>query len=108
MSLRSGFTGGLVVDHPNSRNKKIYLCLKTQEFSDKNGMSASLPKAVEIGDKSKFKMLFSDKIRKIKNNTSNLNNRSRLIKKKAKLRAKGVDNLSKDSKYSGRKRNKFY
>jgi 18S rRNA (guanine1575-N7)-methyltransferase len=42
-ATRAGFTGGLVVDYPNSRRaKKYFLCL----FTSTGGVTPKLPKAL--------------------------------------------------------------
>ncbi|MES1920873.1 Williams Beuren syndrome chromosome region 22 protein, variant 2 [Bonamia ostreae] len=99
---KSGFSGGLVVDFPESKKaKKFYLCLKAGEFMktslSENVKGQNSRDGLEHRSLSQFAEFTKRKTRKQKRIKSNL------IAKKDRLRRKGIK-LSKDSKYSGRKR----
>ena len=96
-ATRAGFTGGVVVDYPNSKKaKKYYIVL----MCGKQEMPKALgEEVVEDGikvDKKKAKNMMKPKKPKFKS-------REWILQKKEKQRMKG-DNVRPDSKYTGRKR----
>lgn len=118
-AMKSGFSGGLVVDYPHStRAKKYFLVLSCGPPST----SAALPKAKEVdelmtdseesgsddegGDGT---VNVSERQRPAKkqrrgNNKTSAKGRSWIMKKKEQRRHRGYANVPADSKYTGRKR----
>ncbi|KAG9036223.1 hypothetical protein FRB95_009586 [Tulasnella sp. JGI-2019a] len=110
VALKSGFTGGLVVDYPNSKKaKKYYLCL----FVGGGGGGRAKPQvpAGLTGDEP------SEGVRYEKRRTErvehhgakgkkrkNVKDREWIIKKKDLYRRRGKEDVPRDSKYTGRKR----
>ncbi|MBW0493601.1 hypothetical protein O181_033316 [Austropuccinia psidii MF-1] len=105
---RAGFTGGLVVDYPNSQKaKKFYLVLMT-------GPSLSsghqLPRALTEEDKDRVRFSkksqssHSKKIRNGKTNQVGENRQTWILKKKELYRKRGKEDVPRDSKFTGRKR----
>ncbi|XP_072029144.1 18S rRNA (guanine-N(7))-methyltransferase-like [Amphiura filiformis] len=106
-AMKAGFTGGLVVDYPNStKAKKMFLCL----FA---GLSnPQLPKG--LGTESNQKGLpteasFSDSRQRYKNMRGKAPKKSRdwIQEKKERRRRQGRD-VRPDSKFTGRKRSKKF
>ncbi|XP_071504071.1 18S rRNA (guanine-N(7))-methyltransferase-like [Diadema antillarum] len=102
-AMRAGFTGGLVVDFPNStRAKKMFLCL----FA---GVSnPQLPKALgtESGHGVQTQASFTDSRMRFKNMKGKNVKKSRdwILEKKERRRRQGKGDVRPDSKYTGRKR----
>ena len=104
-ATKAGFTGGLVVDYPNStKAKKYYLCLMTV------GMT-SLPQAkgVDVDDQEDVQIgtvgrgtHYSSKVQKHQKDVGE-SKRDYIMRKKELNRKRGQD-VSHDSKYTGRKR----
>jgi len=99
-SMKAGFTGGLVVDFPNStKAKKFFLVLMT-------GGSQPLPQALgtEEGATS-MGARFESRREKLKNirGKNPKNSRDWILEKKERARRKGKD-VRADSKFTGRKR----
>ena len=118
-AMRSGFSGGLVVDYPHStRAKKYYLCL----ICGPGHASTALPKAKlveddlsegEEGDSDGEEaalgsVKMSERQRPVKkqrmDSKKNNKGRSWILKKKEKRRQRGFVDVPADSKYTGRKR----
>ncbi|PVV00743.1 hypothetical protein BB560_004862, partial [Smittium megazygosporum] len=108
-AVKCGFTGGLVVDFPNSKKaKKIYLCLFAGSNPDSSGsQSNTIPQGLadeqsdnEINNSLRLKS------RNKKRNTKRVPVKSTdwVLKKKDRARARGNSNVPHDSKYTGRKR----
>lgn len=113
-ALHSGFTGGIVIDYPNStKAKKYYLCLQT------GGNTYSIPNGLDDNNnittntiqsnttQSRNKALFVRPDRYNRNNKNNdrvgIKSIEWIHKKKQKQRALGKD-VKRDSKYTGRSR----
>lgn len=100
-AMKAGFTGGLVVDFPNStRAKKYYLCLMT-------GRSAELPEGLQeeseassqvgIGKRSRKRQYGQRSLDKTRNNVT-------WVKAKKELARSRGQSVKADSKYTARKR----
>lgn len=102
-AMRAGFTGGVVVDFPNStKAKKYFLCL----FA---GVSATLPKGLGTESEGSVKPVsarFTDKRRTEKKNSGRVPMKSRqwILEKKERRRRQGRGEVRSDTKYTGRKR----
>eukprot|EP01137_Pigoraptor_chileana_P012738 Opistho-2@4436 len=102
-AMRAGFTGGLVVDYPNStKAKKIFLCL----FA---GIVGELPRALGDGDNEEDapkSVAFTAARRDYSKRDGNrLHPKSKQwIKEKKDRRRKQGKEVQEDSKYTGRKR----
>ncbi|ESO97985.1 hypothetical protein LOTGIDRAFT_182042 [Lottia gigantea] len=98
-AMKAGFTGGLVVDYPNStKAKKIFLCLFT------GGGNQTLPKGLGT-DVSDEHVAYSDKrvnFGKLKGKSVK-KSRDWVMEKKERRRRQGRETRP-DSKYTGRKR----
>jgi 18S rRNA (guanine1575-N7)-methyltransferase len=101
-AMRAGFTGGVVVDYPNStKAKKMYLCLFT------GGAPAHLPKALGSEESERNTAAsFIEARRELKRKGKvRVPPKSReWIEAKKERRKKQGKSVSRDSKYSGRKR----
>lgn len=100
-SMKAGFTGGLVVDYPNStKAKKFFLVLMT-------GGSQPLPQALGTGEEEETHAArFESKRERIKQMRGMKNvkkSRDWIRDKKERARRKGKE-VRPDSKYTGRKR----
>merc|ERR1711983_564648 len=99
-AMKSGFTGGLVVDYPNStKAKKFFLVLMT-------GGSQPLPKALGTEDSQQsMGARFESRREKFKNMRGKSIKKSKdwIMEKKERARKKGKD-VRPDSKFTGRKR----
>lgn len=102
-AMRAGFTGGLVVDYPNSsKAKKFFLCL----FA---GISGALPKG--LGEQSveepgsRHQAAFTNERIRFKNARGKSVKKSRdwILEKKERRRRQGKE-VRPDTKFSGRKR----
>jgi len=101
-AMRAGFSGGLVVDYPNSaKAKKIFLCLMTGGGNDK------LPKGLGAEEKqrSRGQISFSERKEKIRNlkGAKHQTHKSWVLEKKERRLRQGQE-TKRDSKYTGRKR----
>jgi len=101
--MKSGFTGGLVVDYPNStKAKKFFLVLMT-------GGSQPLPKA--LGTESMMQASSRhvqyensrDRVKNKRGQKSVKKSRDWILEKKERRRKQGKD-VRPDSKFTGRKR----
>ncbi|BBN09859.1 18S rRNA (guanine1575-N7)-methyltransferase [Marchantia polymorpha subsp. ruderalis] len=112
-AMRVGFSGGLVVDYPHSsRAKKYFLCLSCGPPST----STPLPKAKgedggsesedDSEDEENETVDVAERQRPAKRlkNGKKVKGRAWLLKKKEQRRNKGVTNVPRDTKYTGRKR----
>lgn len=95
-AIKSGFTGGLVVDYPNSQKaKKFYLCLFAgRQFNEVQ----ELPKGLEQEAVTTVR-----RTAKARSERKGVKDRNWILHKKEVARRRGKD-VVKDSKYSGRKR----
>ncbi|XP_062504528.1 probable 18S rRNA (guanine-N(7))-methyltransferase isoform X2 [Corticium candelabrum] len=102
-AMRAGFTGGVVIDFPNSsRAKKFFLCL----FA---GVAAKLPKGLgtEASDARRIdSAMFTDDRKGKQRNRHRVPMKSRqwIMEKKERRRRQGRGEVRADSKYTGRKR----
>ena len=100
-SMKAGFTGGLVVDYPNStKAKKFFLVLMT-------GGAQPLPQALgqeeaqhSLGARFETKR---ERVKQIRGNKNIKKSRDWILDKKERARKKGRD-VRPDTKYTGRKR----
>ncbi|XP_065891310.1 probable 18S rRNA (guanine-N(7))-methyltransferase isoform X2 [Dysidea avara] len=103
-SMKAGFTGGIVIDYPNSaKAKKIFLCLFTA------GVTASLPKGLGtgVGENGKPNSIpFAEARREVRKKGSKVSLKSRewVIAKKERRQRQGKGGVRLDSKYTGRRR----
>ncbi|RKP25511.1 S-adenosyl-L-methionine-dependent methyltransferase [Syncephalis pseudoplumigaleata] len=100
-ATRAGFTGGLVVDYPNSKKaKKYYLCL----FTGTMGGSAELPRALGEEDGVVYN---NEQIRERHagrgRHRKNVKDKDWVLRKKELMRKRGKK-VAEDSKYTARKR----
>ena len=100
-SMKAGFTGGLVVDYPNStKAKKFFLVLMT-------GGSQPMPQA--LGTESSHQMSGArfetkrERMKQIRGNKNVKKTRDWILDKKERARKKGKE-VRPDSKFTGRKR----
>jgi len=101
-AMKAGFTGGLVVDYPNStRAKKIFLCLFAGVVADKlpKGLGTEDTKGVQdsvqySGKRERTKVPRGKSVKKSKD----------WIKEKKERRKRQGKEVRPDSKYTGRKR----
>ncbi|ELP92143.1 hypothetical protein EIN_381000 [Entamoeba invadens IP1] len=105
-AAKAGFTGGVVVDFPNSKKaKKYYIVLMCGE--QKGGMP--MAKGVDVVDEEETSIKVDKK--KFKNETKprKIKTKSRewILNKKQKQREKGLD-VRPDTKYTGRKRSRGF
>lgn len=102
-AMKAGFTGGVVVDFPNStKAKKIFLCL----FS--GGTNEQLPRGIqsenEVSNNSRVQ--FTSK-REQARGKSVKKSRDWIVNKKERQRRQGKE-VKEDSKYTGRRRSKAF
>ncbi|XP_022342193.2 18S rRNA (guanine-N(7))-methyltransferase-like [Crassostrea virginica] len=99
-AMKAGWTGGLVVDYPNStKAKKMFLCL----FA--GGQSQQLPKGLGEEEAMSSGVSYTDKRERMKNmrGKNPKTNRDWILSKKERRRRQGKE-VRADSKYTGRKR----
>lgn len=100
-AMRAGFTGGLVIDYPNStKAKKIFLTL----FA--GGVNQTLPKALGTEDGAKNEASFTDKrarVKQLRAGKAPKKSRDWVMEKKERRRRQGKE-VREDNKYTGRKR----
>jgi len=107
-AAKAGFTGGTVVDYPNSaKRKKYYLVLFCGQSSQQQSLPDALTETHAVQLEAKFnkkdKMRLCDLRRK-----GQISNRDWIMAKKNKRRQQGKQ-TARDSKFSGRKRSsKFW
>jgi len=110
-ALDSGFTGGLVIDYPNStKAKKYYLFLQAGFTKDTiNEVTTTIPQPLDDDIKVKddshisYHTKKANEFRKNKNNKNAFKSREWVLEKKESERLKGKD-VRQDTKYSGRRR----
>lgn len=98
-SMRAGFTGGLVVDFPNStKAKKMFLCL----FA--GGAVQQLPQGLGSGTASQLATYTNvrERVKQVRGKSLK-KSRDWVLEKKERRRRQGKD-VRVDSKYTGRKR----
>jgi len=109
-AIRVGFTGGLVIDYPNSNKaKKFYLCL----FAGRSGNEVQeLPKGLgeEVTGNEANEVVFGKRSWASRNDRNKNKNRTPVkdklwvLRKKERDRVKGKTSIPADSKYTARKR----
>ncbi|KAH9618097.1 hypothetical protein KSS87_009459 [Heliosperma pusillum] len=116
-AMRAGFAGGVVVDYPHStKSRKEYLVLTcgppslstaTQKARGEDGGSFSEDES--SGDEENSTVSVSDRHRPRKRQKLDKKTKGRewLLRKKEKMRSRGVD-VPADSKYTGRKRKRRF
>ena len=113
-ALKNGFTGGVIVDYPNSKKAKKYFLFLIAGYSEELMAEAAsvIPKALE-GDREdeEEKVAVFDSRRRGKSSKRKLGEGREMLKsrnwvmaKKERQRRQGRD-VRMDSKYTGRKRN---
>ncbi|XP_059721657.1 probable 18S rRNA (guanine-N(7))-methyltransferase isoform X2 [Haemorhous mexicanus] len=100
-AMRAGFTGGMVVDYPNSaKAKKFFLCLFV-------GTSGTLPKGLgtECASEEPHQAKFTNERTRFRNVKGKSVKKSRdwILEKKERRRRQGKE-VRADTKYTGRKR----
>lgn len=100
-AMKAGFTGGLVVDYPNSsKAKKIYLVLMM-------GAAQQLPCGLDSGPEQQTQVLYQRR-EKLKHMRGKPPKKAWILQKKERRRKQGKD-VRPDSKFTGRKRsNRFW
>ncbi|KAI8323950.1 hypothetical protein GQ54DRAFT_296407 [Martensiomyces pterosporus] len=105
-AMKCGFTGGLVVDYPNSKKaRKFYLCLFAGQAAP--GEKQELPKGLE-GDGGTEGVAYTET--RIHNKAHGKKSRKPVkdanwvLRKKELSRKRGKDAVPLDSKYTGRRR----
>ena len=110
-ALESGFTGGVVVDYPNSSKKKKYYLFLQAGYTKESieDVMKTIPKKTEDDDDEEEKKEEVDYIRKRnskkreKYHKSVYKSREWILKKKERQRKQGRD-VRPDTKYTGRRR----
>lgn len=98
-ALKCGFSGGVVIDYPNStKAKKYYLVLMV-------GVAQPLPSAKTDENDSEVKVVRNQRqfLRKSKSKRK-VHDREWVLKKKELARKRGRENVPEDTKYTARKR----
>lgn len=102
-AMRSGFTGGVLIDYPNSsKAKKFFLVLMT-------GGSQPMPKALGTDDSEESAVFESrrERVKQIRGSRNAKKSKDWIKEKKERARRKGKE-VRADSKYTGRKRKTFF
>lgn len=103
-AMKAGFTGGLIVDYPNStKKKKYFLCLFAGVVA---GQNLALPKALDEGDEPTSAHFTDERERGHQRKGKHrrpVKDRDWLLKKKETNRKRGKT-VPEDSKFTGRKR----
>jgi len=104
-AMRSGFTGGVLIDYPNStKAKKFFLVLMTggnQVMPTPLGIDSSVPQTTAIFETK------LERIKRIKKSKNPKKTKEWIKEKKNRARKQGKD-VTHDSKYSGRKRKTLF
>lgn len=105
-AMKAGFTGGVLVDYPNSsKAKKYFLCLFAG-YRDSPHQSPQIPAA--LGDANLEHVSYSDQLiqRRQGKTTGGKSKRTKswIQAKKDLARKRGIENVPSDSKFTGRKR----
>ncbi|OQR75595.1 putative methyltransferase WBSCR22-like [Tropilaelaps mercedesae] len=97
-AMKAGFTGGLVVDYPNSsKAKKMFLVLFT-------GGLQRLPAALGTGQADCQQAQFTKREKDVKHGAKNMRSKLAWIKEKKERRRKQGKEARPDTKYTGRRR----
>ncbi|KAL7746241.1 18S rRNA (guanine1575-N7)-methyltransferase [Sorochytrium milnesiophthora] len=112
-ALKSGFTGGIVVDYPNStKARKTYLVLFAGQRDGATSSKPSLPQGLsgDGGDDEQSVRYSAGKLhdpharRRANGKRKGVKDKEWIQNKKDQARSKGVKQVANDSKYTGRKR----
>ena len=106
-AMRCGFTGGLVVDYPNSaKAKKYFLCLFAGMAAEKVKLPQGLSdeSLVQGGEEVSYARERSRVAHSSSSRRKPIKDKNWLLRKKELNRARGKDNVPLDSKFTGRKR----
>ncbi|KAJ2718422.1 18S rRNA (guanine1575-N7)-methyltransferase [Coemansia sp. Benny D115] len=105
-AMKCGFTGGLVVDYPNSKKaRKFYLCL----FAGQSvaGEKQALPEGLKEENRASGVSYTETRIQnqnRGRKSRKSVKDASWILKKKELARKRGKEGVPTDSKYTGRKR----
>lgn len=99
-AMRAGFSGGLLVDYPNSAKAKKYFLVLTAGPPAKN---AQQPTPLGVGEESRVKVGQRRPQKKKRGAAESVSRREWVIAKKERRKKHGLSTKN-DSKYSGRKR----
>ena len=100
-AMKAGFTGGLVVDNPNSsRAKKYFLCLMTGPLSE---LPRGLENDARVQEESQIGVDKRTRKRGRKEELKNIKDKAWIMKKKESARKRG-EKVKADSKYTARRR----
>lgn len=104
-AMKAGFSGGLVVDFPNSsKAKKIFLCLLTGGGNDKLPKGLGSEERQDLSQKNQVS--FSERKEKLRNpSRAKHQSHKSWVQEKKERRVRQGKETKKDSKYTGRKRN---
>jgi len=105
-SMKAGFTGGLVVDYPNStKAKKMFLCLFTGGVPQKlpSGLGTDDDVHTNAGQNHAIHSATRDRVKQIRGCKSVKKSKDWILEKKERRRRQGKE-VRADSKYTGRKR----
>jgi len=104
-SMKCGFTGGLVIDFPNSTRAKKYFLVLFCGSSINNQLPE--PKGLDVKDEEEGHIQYSDRgnMKKKKKEREPIKSRNWVLKKKESQRRKGLQ-VRPDTKYTGRSRSK--
>ena len=112
VAMKCGFTGGVVVDFPNSKKaKKIYLCLIAGEPDEKYEMPVAMgTNTNQVGFESRrdgFNKKRKKRMKHGKNRGDVKGSRDWVLRKKERQRRQGR-NVKRDSKYTARRRKRGF
>ncbi|KAJ1848477.1 18S rRNA (guanine1575-N7)-methyltransferase [Coemansia sp. RSA 2703] len=106
IAMKCGFTGGLVVDYPNSKKaRKFYLCLFAGQAAP--GEKQELPQALDGDEKVDGVTYTETRIHNKahgKKSRKSVKDTTWVLKKKELARKRGKEGVPLDSRYTGRKR----
>ena len=112
VAMKCGFTGGVVVDFPNSKKaKKIYLCLIAGEPDEKYEMPVAMgTNTNQVGFESRRDGLSKKRKKRMKHGKNRgdvKGSRDWVLRKKERQRRQGR-NVKRDSKYTARRRKRGF
>ncbi|KAG8954627.1 hypothetical protein FRC04_011060 [Tulasnella sp. 424] len=113
VALKAGFTGGLVVDYPNSKKaKKYFLCLFVGGSAPGKGRQQPLPQGLtgepEGVQYEKRRTENSNERGRKDKKRKNIKDKEWILKKKDLYRRRGKEDVPRDSKYTGRRRKPIF
>jgi len=105
--MKAGFTGGLVVDYPNStKAKKMFLCLFTGGMPQKlpSGLGTEEASCASSEQRHAIHSATRERVKQLRGSkTSVKKSKDWILEKKERRRRQGKETRP-DSKYTGRKR----